>query len=242
MNTQKTQTQAGVDRSHGRSTSEKLTFALGHFLLVLFSAWLVFFNGWHQIGTLFHKNWTFADPTRAKILFLAIVIYFLRHLITLFVLLKRKIVWSEALGLLAYFAFFEIGILLIGAGAFRNQIIPLNWLDLVAGMLLLVGSFFNSFSELQRYWWKKDPAHKGKLYTEGLFQYAMHINYFGDVVLFTGWVLLTHNMWTLLLPLSIALQFIFFHIPGLDSYLADHYGDAFQDYAKKTKKLFPFIY
>jgi protein-S-isoprenylcysteine O-methyltransferase Ste14 len=242
MNSQTSQTQAGVDRRHGRSFAEKLTFASGHFLLVLLSAWLTFFNGLSHIGALFGKSWAMADPIRAKLIFAAIVLYFLRHMITLFVLLKRKIVWSEALGLLAYFAFFELGILLLGGGAFRNHSIPLNWLDILAGILIVIGSFINSFSELQRHWWKQDPSHKGKLYTEGLFHYAMHINYFGDVVLFTGWVLLTHNLWTLLLPISIALQFIYFHIPGLDSYLADHYGDAFQDYAKKTKKLFPFIY
>ena len=90
--------------------------------------------------------------------------------------------------------------------------------------------------------WKKDPANKGKLYTRGLFKYAMHINYFGDVLLFSGWALLTTQPWTLLLPLCMALSFIYFHIPGLDQYLATRYGQAFQDYTKRTKKLIPGIY
>ena len=37
-------------------------------------------------------------------------------------------------------------------------------------------------------------------------------------------------------------MFIFFHIPGLDSYLDEHYGEEFKIYAKKTKRFVPFIY
>ena len=36
--------------------------------------------------------------------------------------------------------------------------------------------------------------------------------------------------------------FIFYHIPGLDSYLAQRYGDEFVAYSQRTKKLIPWVY
>ena len=70
----------------------------------------------------------------------------------------------------------------------------------------------------------------------------MHINYFGDSVSFTGWAILTATWWTFLLPLLMTAMFIFMHIPGLDLYLAERYGEPFKEYAAHTKKFMPFVY
>lgn len=233
---------AGVDRTYNRSFAPKFAFGFGHLAIVVFCAWLLLFDGWTILGNLFGQAWSFADLTRGKIILACAFLYWFRHLITLFYLLKRKVDWSEVWGLLGFMAFFEIGVLLLGGGAFRNNAISFGWLDVAAGALLLIGSFLNTFSELQRKWWKENPSNAGHIYTEGLFRYSMHINYFGDTLLFTGWCLFTYNFWTLSLPLLLALMFIFMHIPGLDAHLADRYGDEFTTYAKNTKKYIPFIY
>ena len=89
---------------------------------------------------------------------------------------------------------------------------------------------------------KQDSANKGECYTGGLFRHSMHINYFGDIVLFTGWSLFTHATWALALPVFMAIMFAFVHIPALDAYLAKRYGDAFENYARKTKKLVPYVW
>jgi protein-S-isoprenylcysteine O-methyltransferase Ste14 len=70
----------------------------------------------------------------------------------------------------------------------------------------------------------------------------MHINYFGDVVLFTGFAILTHNFFILLIPLLIILNFVLFYIPAMDRYLNSKYGEEFREYAKNTKKLIPLVY
>jgi len=233
---------AGVNREHGNATTQKLTFILIHFLIILFCAWIVFFNGLNFIGELVGKNWTLIDPSRAKIVFACVLFYWLRHIITLFYLLQRKVAWSEVTELVFFMAFFEIGLVIIGGGVFRDVAIDLGWLDLVALVLLLLGAYLNSVSEIQRKVWKEDTRNKGKCYTKGLFHYSMHINYFGDTVLFTGWCLFTYNFWTLGLPLLMALMFIFFHIPGLDSHLLSRYGSEFKLYSEKTKIFIPFIY
>jgi len=232
----------GVDRSYGNSSVQKWVFILGHLSVIVFCIWLIFFDGLHSLGALFGKEWSFADLTRAKILFLVALVYWIRHIVTLFYLLVRKVDWGEVFGILSFIALIEIGFILVGGGTFSDEIIPLGWFDIIALILVLFGSYLNSFSELERKWWKKDLTNKGHCYTGGLFKYAMHINYFGDVILFTGWAFLTYHFWTLLVPILMAYMFIVFHIPALDEYLKDRYKDEFDTYASATKKLIPFVY
>ncbi|HIP51371.1 MAG TPA: DUF1295 domain-containing protein [Campylobacterales bacterium] len=231
-----------ISRSHAKSLAQKWTFILLHLAIVLFSLWLVLFDGLSTLGSIFNKEWSFSDPNRAMILLACTSLYFIRHIITLFYLLVRKVPWAEVFGLSMFIALFEIGLVLIGGGAFREYTIEFGSLDILAFALLIIGSYLNSFSELQRKWWKADQKNKGHLYTKGLFTHSMHINFFGDVVLFTGWSLFTYNFWTLGLPLLMLLSFIFFHIPTLDGYLRERYSEEFLAYEKRTKKLTPFVY
>ncbi|TCL00377.1 uncharacterized protein DUF1295 [Shimia isoporae] len=219
----------GVDRRHAPSLAPKLTFAGLHAAILAACAYLAF-----AVDV--------PDPTRAALLFAATALYFSRHLITLFVLLKRRVDYAEAIGLSAFMALFEIGFLLLGAGVLSGQATPLGPPDLLGVTLILVGSYLNTGSELQRHIWKKDPAHKGQCYTNGLFGLSMHINYFGDTVLFTGWALLAASWLAASIPLFVTAGFVFFHIPALDAYLADRYGDAFKSYAARTSKFVPFVY
>lgn len=222
-------TTGGVDRAHDRSIAPKLIFAALHGGIVGLCIWLAFALEW-------------ADPARAKLLAGCAALYFLRHLITLFVLLKRKVELSEALGLSAFMALFEIGFLLLGAGILRDTAVPFGGMDMLALGLIALGSYLNTGSELQRLIWKKRPESKGRCYTGGLFKHSMHINYFGDMALFTGWALLTTSWLAFVIPLFMTVGFVFFHIPGLDAYLSQRYGAEFDAYAAKTAKLIPFVY
>jgi protein-S-isoprenylcysteine O-methyltransferase Ste14 len=176
--------------------------------------------------------------TRQVILMCFCWIYVLRLFITVFVFLKRKIAWSEMLLVtflmtLALFSFAK------GGG---NSYQPIGVLDYFSIFLYLFGSWLNTWSEYNRYVWKKNKRNKGRLYTVGLFKYSMHINYFGDVVLFTGFALITWKFSLLIIPFAMALIFVFFIIPRLDKYLSEKYGDEFKEYSAKTKKLIPWIY
>lgn len=227
----KTETAGGVNRAHGRSLPAKLTFAALHALSLAICAWLVFGAGWDM-----------PDRTRAGLLLGAAALYFARHMLTLFVLLKRKVGHGEALGLSAFLAAVEIGFVLVGGGMFRAVAVPLGALDVLAGAMILAGSWLNTASELGRHAWKKHPENKGKCYTGGLFGWSMHINYFGDTMMFTGWALLTRAPLMLLLPLVMAASFVFYHIPALDAYLAKRYGADFRTFAARTWRFAPFIW
>ena len=118
----------------------------------------------------------------------------------------------------------------------------INVYDYIGILLYVVGSWINTFSEFNRYKWKQNELNKGKLYTIGLFKYSMHINYFGDILLFSGMGLISQSFSLLVIPLAMTVVFVFYIIPAPDQYLGKKYGDDFIEYSSKTKKLIPWIY
>ncbi len=232
----------GVNRRHAKTITQKTVFSGAHFGILVLGIWLLGFGGWETIGALFGRDSRLPNPARGWFLLGVATFYWLRHTFTLFSLLVRAVDWAEVWGLLVFFSLFEIGFILIGAGAFRNTPPLLTALDYAGLALLLAGSYINSGSEIQRKRWKQQPENKGHCYTGGLFTHSQHINFFGDIVLFTGWALLTGSFWALVLPVLMTYLFITQHIPALDTYLENRYGQEFMDYAAKTKKLIPFVY
>ena len=60
--------------------------------------------------------------------------------------------------------------------------------------------------------------------------------------MFTGWVLMTGQLGLLIIPVVMALLFIFGNIPALDRYLEDRYGDEYRVYARTVKRFIPYVY
>lgn len=123
----------------------------------------------------------------------------------------------------------------------RNES-PIGALDVVAGVLVLVGTFLNGWPEIMRMRWKRRPENEGKLYTEGFFQYIRNPNYLGDVFWSTGWALASNWIMVAWVPVLVVCVFIFMYIPEKESYLAKRYESDWPAYEAKTVKLFPFIY
>lgn len=166
------------------------------------------------------------------------VAYLLRYFLTCFYLLRRGVDWSEAA---------QVGPLLFAVQTLFGYLAsrcsaPLGWLDWIAVGLYVLGSILNTGSEFQRRHWKANPANSGHLYRGGLFSLSMHINYFGDVLLFTGFALVTGSAWALLVPLVMLILFVSVHIPMLDTHLAKKYPEEFAAWSKESKKLVPFLY
>jgi len=175
------------------------------------------------------------DFSRQVILMFCLWLYVLRLGVTVFVFLKRKMEWSEMLIVTCLMSFTLFSFAKVGGNSNK----PVGTLDYLSFYLYLLGSWLNTYSEYTRYVWKHQKENKGYLYTQGLFKYSMHINYFGDVVLFTGLALLTLHFSMLFIPFVMAVNFIFFIIPRLDNYLSAKYG---KEFAGRTKKFMPGIY
>lgn len=175
---------------------------------------------------------------RQIVLLACTVIFVARAALTLFAFVKRRVPWWEAawgggsIGLVLFF--------LLRDGLKTPQ--PIGLADLLGIILYILGSYLGTASEYSRHLWKARPENLEHLYTAGLFRYCRHINYFGDLLLFAGLGILTRQVWTVIVPLVMALNFIFFIIPAHDAYLATRYGSEFDEYARRARKLFPFIY
>eukprot|EP00357_Protocruzia_adherens_P014593 CAMPEP_0115013216 /NCGR_PEP_ID=MMETSP0216-20121206/25261_1 /TAXON_ID=223996 /ORGANISM="Protocruzia adherens, Strain Boccale" /LENGTH=249 /DNA_ID=CAMNT_0002382543 /DNA_START=119 /DNA_END=868 /DNA_ORIENTATION=- len=230
-----------VDRSHSNEQGRKVLFALSQLVGVVISIWISQFGGITTVGNWFGENWIVFIPARANLMTGAIVLYWCRILITMFYLLSRNLAVDEIIMVSIMMNLTYIGFAILACGV-TSGAPTFGVIDYIAVVLILSGSFLNTYSELQRKWWKADPQNKGKCYTGGLWTLATHINYFGDVILFSGWTLLTATWWMFWYPLMIISGFVFTSIPHLDNYLEERYGEEFKEYSSKTKKLIPFVY
>ena len=228
-------TQRGIKEISNKS---RILYLIIHTTILYTAYTLCFSDGLIWISDILGIDFIAGNVYRKICLLSFGVIMYVRMNLTIFYLLNRKIPIDELFGIITACAAYQIGFVLLGGW----QSAPLNVLDFLGVLLFIIGSYFNTYSEIQRKRFKNDPNNKGKLYTQGLFQYARHINYFGDVCWVTGWAIITHNLWAGIIPIMLTLGFIFFNIPELSNYLEKKYGDDYQEWSKNTKKLIPFIY
>lgn len=213
-----------------KSTGPKLVILLMLVLAIGISAWLTFYNPETAAAN--------GNFYRQIILIVCGIIYLTRLVFTMFVFLKRRLSWPEALPISVLMSLALGGFIHIGG--INAQ--PLNIMDLAGLVLYLAGSYINTVSELKRHRWKSRPQNRGHLYTGGLFKRIRHINYFGDIILFSGFALITNDIRALYIPLFMALNFVFILIPAKEAYLKNKYGDEFEEYSRRSKKLIPLIY
>ena len=178
------------------------------------------------------------DPVRNILILSCMSIYFLRLLFTLFVFFQRKMYWIEAI-VIANIMPWIFPYIAYKSGGYTDSI---GWIEIMGILLFLTGSYLNSASEYFRYSWKQKRENAGHIYTGGLFKYARHINYFGDIVIFTGMAMVAHQIQLLIIPVSMAFIFVVILIPLKENYLREKYGNEYMNYAASTKKIIPLIF
>lgn len=214
-------------RTQSPSIAPKAAMTFWYLLCIGGAAWVTFSAGVAS-----------GSSDRQAVLLACAAVFVARAALTFFVFMKRRIPWWEAawgggaIGLVMFF--------MLRAGLRAPQ--PIGLVDILGILLYIVGSYLGSASEYARHLWKARPENQGHLYTEGLFRYCRHINYFGDLLLFAGFGILTRQPWTAIVPLVMAVNFIFIIIPAHDAYLVSRYGKEFEDYAQRARRLIPFVY
>jgi len=212
--------------------------AVFHLLLLGVAGWILLGGGIEAVGVWFGQEWSPGDLARRIVLFVLGCVLFGRLALTSFWVLKRRFDWSELAGGAFACVVYQIGFAFLGA----TEAAALGMVGVVGIGLFVLGSYLNTWSEVQRKRFKENPANKGKLYTKGLFGCARHINYFGDTLWVTGWAMVTGNPWSAVIPVALAAGFVFFFIPSLSGYLRERYGEQYDEWAKSTKKFVPFVY
>lgn len=226
---------------HGHEETSYLprtVWTAAHLLIALIVAWFYFAGGVETVGTWLGRSWQAGDPARLTVLFLFALALWGRMALTAFVLLKRRFGWTECVSVIGAVAFYQLGFALLGGSAQAE----LHARDLFGIGLFVLGSSVNTVAELQRKQFKARPENQGKLYTEGLFAVVRHPNYLGDVLWALGWAVLAYNPLAFLIPAVAAAGFVFKFIPELSGYLSDRYGGQYEEWAKRTKRIFPHIY
>ncbi len=230
---------ADVYRDKSPSLATKATLAALHLMIVAVVWWLLLGGGLGSVdGWLGRGERQSATDFRLGLLAAAAALYFLRTVATLFVFMKRRMPWSEVATIAVWVGIIDLTFAYFGGRASA----PVGRWEAIGVLLLLAGSAINTGSEWQRNRWKQRPENAGRVYTGGLFRFARHINYFGDEVLFTGWVLLTATPALLIVPVLMACGFIFLNIPAQNRYLEDRYGDEYRVYARRVKRFVPYVY
>lgn len=222
---------------YDRSFCNKAVFGGCILITVLASVWLLFADQTAS-NTVFQKHPAAGDLMRRILIASCLIIYFVRLQITVWVFQKRKWTWLETIIITVLMSFVLYSFAKVGGSS--NHVV--GTVELIGFLLYLSGSYINTHSEYYRHVWKLKEQNKMRLYTEGLFSWSMHINYFGDIVLFTGLAIITRNPAMLVIPLIMTMNFVFFIIPSLDRYLEKKYKDEFRDYSRKTKKFIPLVY
>jgi len=180
----------------------------------------------------------YGDPLRRILIASCLIVYVIRLQVTVWIFQRRKWTWFETITITVLMTFVLYAFASVGGS--NKKVV--GAVEVIGILLYLSGSYINTHSEYYRHVWKLKEENRGRIYTESLFSLAMHINYFGDIVLFTGLAMITHSLSILVIPLIMALNFVFNIIPSLDRYLEKKYKTEFKDYSKRTKKLIPLIY
>ncbi len=210
----------------------------GCIILTLFVTLWLLFAEYATSNTWLKEYQLIGDLLRRILIASCLIIYFVRLQVTVWVFQKRKWTWLETITITVLMSF----VLYAYASAGGNNKQVVGVVEVIGIFLYLSGSYINTHSEYYRYVWKLKEENRKRLYTEGLFGLSMHINYFGDIVLFTGLAMVTHSLSMLVIPLIMTTNFIFNIIPSLDRYLEKKYKDEFIDYSKNSKKFIPLIY
>jgi protein-S-isoprenylcysteine O-methyltransferase Ste14 len=220
------------------SVTQRLFLAASGFIGVAVAWWLLMFRGTFVIAGWLRWHPEMGDLARRICLGTALTIYFVRLLFTEFVFLKRGVGWSEAFTVAPWVFCITIWFCLAGG----TNPTPPALTSFAGATLFVLGSWMNSGAEYARHQWKKKPGNSGKLYTRGWFRLSRHPNYFGDVLSFSGLSLIAGRLNTGIIPLLMLAGFLFVNVPALDAHLKRRYGAQFDDWARRTPKLIPFLY
>lgn len=156
--------------------------------------------------------------------------------------------WGRNFVLRSYFqifllqGFFMLVILTPALLVLKNQTVRLNLLDFLGLAVWLAGFFFEATADYQLRQFKKNPEHRGRLITTGLWKYSRHPNYFGESVMWWGLFLIalsTPGGWLgIISPLTITL--LLTRVSGVPLLEKKYAGSPeFEAYKARTSAFFP---
>jgi len=105
-----------------------------------------------------------------------------------------------------------------------------------------MGFYFEAVGDYQLRTFTKDPSNRGKIIRSGLWRFTRHPNYFGEVVLWWGILLIAlsaPNGWVALIG-PVTITFLLLQVSGIPMLEKKYEGNPeFEEYKKRTSAFFP---
>ena len=116
--------------------------------------------------------------------------------------------------------------------------------DIVGIILWLVGFFFEATGDYQLFKFKQIKENRGKIMTQGVWQYTRHPNYFGETMIWWGTfciALSVQNGWTAIIS-PLLITFLLLRVSGVVM-LEKKYAKnkEFEEYARRTSAFIPWF-
>jgi len=121
---------------------------------------------------------------------------------------------------------------------------PLGLLDAAGAAVWLLGFFFEAVGDAQLARFKRDPAHRGRIMTEGLWRLTRHPNYFGESAMWWGifLVALSAPRGALALVSPVLLTGMLLRVSGVTLLEKKYEGRPdFAAYARRTSAFLPWL-
>lgn len=116
-------------------------------------------------------------------------------------------------------------------------------LDVLGGSMWAFGLIFEAVADGQLERFKRNPDHKGRLLTSGLWKYSRHPNYFGEAVVWWGFyfvALAAGSWWTLFSPILIT--WLLLRVSGVAMLERTmKLKPGYEDYMKNTNAFVPWF-
>lgn len=120
----------------------------------------------------------------------------------------------------------------------------LGLLDVLGGVIWLIGFMFEAVGDWQLLRFKHNPAHRGHMMRQGLWRYTRHPNYFGEATLWWGiWLIALAAPWGAFAVISpLLINFLLLKVSGIPMLEAKYENHPeFADYKQRTNAFFPWF-
>jgi steroid 5-alpha reductase family enzyme len=156
----------------------------------------------------------------------------------------KHVVWRSFLQIfmLQGFFMFIISLPVINVFSFGNQ--PLNIIDGLGVIIWLIGFLSETIADRQMYVFKQNPAHQGKIMTQGIWKVSRHPNYFGEILQWWGIFLLSVQIpyvWISIIS-PVTITWLLMKVSGVPMLEKKYKNNVdYQQYIARTPALFPTI-
>lgn len=121
--------------------------------------------------------------------------------------------------------------------AFTNQT-PLGYVSMAISLLLYIfGSLINTAADVQKMTAKSMGA---KLVSTEIWRSVRNVNYFGDLMRYSSFAVVSGSLWSAILPLTVLALYIP-RILDKEKSMSDKYSD-FSQYQQQSKRLIPWVW